>query len=124
MSDVWNQMPSDALTQSHPQPRPFPTAFVTALSALLIVASFAAGILAERFVIEGGTDESAYGPPIAQIQQLLKEESYFWPEDPEEQDALLAAIDYASLQGALQNETVQGLLDPYTTYLPPEQAEQ
>ncbi len=123
MSDDWNQSPSASPAETPPQPKPFPTAFVSALSAFLVVASFAAGILAERFVIEGGSGRNASGPPIEQIEQLLEDESYYWPEDSEAEDALLSAIDYASLQGALQSPEVQAVLDQYTAYLPPEQAE-
>lgn len=122
MSDAWNQYP-DGLSPESPQPKPFPTALISALCAFLVVASFAGGILAERFLIQPEDRDNA-GPPIAQIVQLLEDESYFWPEDEEQQDALLAAIDYASLQGALQSEAVQSVLDPYTAFLPPEQAEQ
>src|SRR5215203_96167 len=124
MSDVWNQIPSGTPEGPPSQIKPFPTVFVAALCGLLVVASFAAGILAERFVIEGGTGRDISGPPIAQIQQLLEDESYYWPEDSQEQDDLLTAIDYGSLRGGLQSASDLGLLDPYTAYLPPEQAEQ
>ena len=124
MSDVWNQIPGESSPDSQPRPKPFPTAFVIALSAFLVVASFAAGILAERFVIEGGTDRNYSGPPLAQIQQLLEDESYYWPEDSQAQQDLLAAIDYGSLRGGLLEAAELNLLDPYTAYLPPEQAEQ
>ncbi len=124
MSDVWNQIPSGSPEEPPTQTKPFPTMFVAALCALLVVASFAAGILAERFVIEGGSDRNTSGPPLAQIQQLLEDESYFWPKDSQQQDDLLAAIDYGSLRGGLQSASDLGLLDPYTAYLPPEQAEQ
>lgn len=123
MSDVWNQSPSDSPPESAPQTKLLPTAFVTALSTFLVVASFAGGILVERFVIQAGSGRENSGPPIAQIEQLLEDESYFWPEDQETQDALLAALDYGSLQGALQAATDLDLIDPYTAYLPPEQAE-
>lgn len=124
MSDVWNHVPSDSPLELPPEQKPFPTAFVLALSALLIVASFAGGILMERFVIQAGGGRDNSGPPIAQIEQLLEDESYFWPEDEESQDALLAALDYGSLQGALQSAADLGIIDPYTAYLPPEQAKQ
>ncbi len=100
-----------------------PPGLAAAVAVLLVVASFAAGIIAERVVFQSDGGRDAAGPPVGQIEQLLIDESYYWPDDSETQEAFRDAIDYAALQGAFPLLAEQKWLDRYTSYLPPDLAE-
>lgn len=118
------EAPSETRSDDRTAMSGFPVGLLSAIAVFLVVASFGAGIVAERVVFQGGDDNGRSGPPLSQIEQLLSDESYYWPDDQEAQDAFREALDYASLQGALGLLVDQGDLDPYTAFLPPEIAEE
>ncbi len=115
--------PTETWSDDRTETSGFPTGLLSAIAVFLVVASFAAGIVAERVVFQGGGDGGRSGPPLSQIEQLLRDESYYWPDDQEAQDAFREALDYGALQGAFQLLVEQEALDAYTAFLPPEVAE-
>lgn len=97
-------------------------AFFTALALFIAVSAFAAGLIAERNVFRGGSalDIVTGDAPLADVTemaQLLRDEYYFRPDGEEERRAFNRTLEYAAAKGMTAE-----LDDPYTTFLPPEQA--
>src|SRR5690606_35724279 len=59
------------------------------------------------------------GERIEEVARIVEGEFYYRPEDPEAQDQLAQDMEEGALEGM-----VAGLGDPYTAYLPPEDAGQ
>lgn len=97
-------------------------AFLSALALFIGVSSFAAGLITERALIRGGspldvvTGDNPLGD-VEQLAQLLRDEYYFHPGSEEERQAFDQKLAFAAAAGMTSE-----LEDPYTAFLPPEQA--
>ena len=97
-------------------------AFFATLALFIAVSAFGAGLIAERSYFRGGSPLTAVtgDVPFADVQemaQLLRDEYYFRPDSEAEREAFQQGLEYAAAEGMTSI-----LEDPYTTYLPPEQA--
>ena len=95
--------------------------FAFSLAALIAVVSFGAGMLAERSVFRNASplDVVTGDRPFERLEEvgrLLREEYYYRP-DSSAADDFAADLEESALAGM-----VRTLDDPYTTFLPPEQA--
>lgn len=112
----------DSTSEFEPQAQPRPrvsaraAALVASLAALIALAGFAAGVLAEREIFASDS-ESGQGPSVGDVERLLRSESYYWPADATAEAELEARLDQETLQAAAESVD-----DPYTTYLAPEPA--
>lgn len=97
-------------------------AFVTALTVFAAVTAFAAGLITERALFRGESPLGAItgDTPFADVDemaQLLRDEYYYRPDSEAEREAFNQSLAYAAATGM-----TAALEDPYTTFLPPEQA--
>lgn len=93
-------------------------ALIALCGIFLALVSFLGGMLVEReYNPRDISDSPVDGERIEEVARIVEGEYYYLPEDPQAREQLAQEMEEGALEGM-----VAGLGDPYTAYLPPEDA--
>lgn len=90
---------------------------LVAVGLLLLVSGITGGMVLERYVVQGGSSDTAAFADLEAAAEVIENNYYYLPTDPEERAALSDTMEASAIDGALSS-----LGDAYTRYLPPDES--
>lgn len=90
---------------------------LVAVGLLLLVTGITGGMVLERYVIQGGAADTRTFADLEAAANVVEDNYYYLPTDPEERAELTDDMEEQAITGALS-----ALDDAYTRYLPPDES--